>query len=214
MKANNLYLLLGMFVFCSCNRTEPSASGIPYQHEKKQVAAQKYMEWNTDQQHLLYDKQVGNFQFSVKYIPSEFMALSESGTAVSPEKHAHDLQEYTGLYYILFKIRARDDKDILTSLSSSSEAYQKLVRYFSFDIQEDLVLVENGDTLTCVLANFERTYGVSPYCTIMAGFEKKSDHKEIHHDLTFIYKDRVLQTGPVKLLIPAKDLAAIPQPLI
>lgn len=61
----------------------------------------------------------------------------------------------------------------LTKVAGSTMAYQELVNYLAFGIQEDLTLSIDEAIIKCDFVHFERNYGISPKVVLQFGFHKK-----------------------------------------
>ena len=87
------------------------------------------------------------------------------------------------------------------------EDYYLRLKYYSFDIQNDLKLIDGQDTMKCVFSHFERTYGILPYIKIVTAFEKS---KKQGGDKIFSYNDKTFNKGIVNLMVKDKALKNIP----
>ncbi len=84
--------------------------------------------------------------------------------------------------------------------------YQNLVQYFSYDLQNDIQLVQSTDTIKCGLFHFESTYDVAPFNNFLTRFDTTKAYED---DIEFIYDDKLFGIGPVKFTIQKKDLEKI-----
>lgn len=168
---------------------------------------QKYIKWVEDKGNgLIEKKQIDNFMFTLQYIPKDYMMLKED-PALSDSKLHEKSKELGDLQYFTFTISSVDEKDVMESGIVSQEEYQKRIEYFSFQMQNDLKLIDGNDTLECVLFNFERTFGIQPQCRFNLAFEsvrKSGEYK------TMVFNDQVLGLGTVKLSLLTKNLENIP----
>ena len=72
----------------------------------------------------------------------------------------------------------------------------------------DLTLVNDLDSSKCVLSHHERTYGDTPYETLLIAFKNNLTEKK---DLQLVFRDRVFGFGTVKFLFKSEDLLEIPE---
>jgi hypothetical protein len=119
-------------------------------------------------------------------------------------------KQYSGMQYYVFSIGLKKGEgDLLKSgLQVEDLEYSQLVEYLAFKLQEDLSLKDGNTVLPCELFHFERDFGLRPFCNFYLGFRviKGSDTSS----KTLIYKDKVYNSGIVKLTIPAERIKAIP----
>ena len=160
---------------------------------------------------LLRDKTIDDITFSAQYKPYEYIACIEEKTEqISDSLTKRKIAELDGMEYIDLKIALKDGQQELLKYNLLSKAdYETRVKYFSFGMQNDISLVENGDTIPCSLFHFERAYDVTPYCTFLLGFVKKA--KKNISDETLIFPDRTFHKGIVKLTFSKNDLDHIPK---
>jgi hypothetical protein len=174
------------------------------------VSPRGYVDWIRNEGNgLNVKKRIGQFEFTLQYKPVDYVILDQfkndsiNKTLVdSLSKNYDDMQYYT------LRIKADDANELMRSGISDESEYDSRLEYFLSEAQDDMMLVENGDTLPCELYHFERNYNLAPMNDIVLGFAKTkfSDTS----DKTFIYEDQVLDTGPVELTIQASDIKRIP----
>jgi len=168
-----------------------------------------YIQWveNPDNGLNLH-KEVGAFQFQLQYKPHEYLAIralrkTEIEAAILQAK----VSEMEDLQYFTFQLGKQDGSDVLKSNIGQSGDYSKNIEYLSFGLQKDLKLVEERDTLPCVLHHFERSYGITPAAKIVLAFPATSTIK----NKTFIYEDSHFGIGTIKMTISEQALANIPK---
>ena len=99
-------------------------------------------------------------------------------------------------------------QDITTYRVNDPGEEQQRLYYLSFQMKENIRLIQGQDTLAPVLYHFERSFDLSPHRTFVMAFEEPLSKSP--EDRTFILDSPVLGTGPLKLKITAKDLDNIP----
>ena len=99
-------------------------------------------------------------------------------------------------------------QDITTYRVNDPGEEQERLYYLSFQMKENIRLLQGQDTLAPVLYHFERSFDLSPHRTFVLAFE--APKSEPSKDRTFILDSPILGTGPLKLKITAKDLTNIP----
>jgi hypothetical protein len=121
------------------------------------------------------------------------------------------------MQYLTFRISTPNLKsELLKAGISSLEEYNQRILYCSFQMQNDLKLLDGRDTLNCELFHFERVYNLAPYATFSLGFplgKMECNGKQIN-DKTLIYDDKMFGVGRINLTIKGKDIENIPHLLI
>lgn len=182
----------------------------------KELVPRDYAKWieNTNNG-LRIEKEIGDYIFDIQYKPLDYAALLEiKKDSVSKQEIEKIKKEMEGLQYYTLKISAKNfSGDILKYKLNDMGNYSKRVEYFSFGMQNDLKIIEQGDTLPCTLHHFERSYGLSPYITFDLGFQDKDEKKEKKEsdEKIVYYNDSILGIGPIKIAFKNKDIQNIPR---
>lgn len=189
-------IFLSLFLFASC--------------KIKMLLPHEYVTWLNDESNgVKVKKNIGDFEFSLLYKTPEYIILQQEKTdAIKSTTMESRKKELEGMQYYTFQVKTGDGKDILQTGNADENEYASRLEYFLSDAQDDMMLVENGDTIPCTLYHFERNYNLGPLSTIVLGFEKAKTFSSA--DKTFIYNDRILGTGPVQLTIQEKNIQQIP----
>jgi hypothetical protein len=174
----------------------------------EKLPVQEYIAWLENPEHgLLVEKKIADWNFSLQYKTPEYVILQEEKRPLRQSEMDSLLVDYSEMQYYTFRIGRLDGKDAQKAgLNNDGEFYARL-EYLSTPIQNDLFLIDGGDTLPCVLHHYERSYGIDPRASMVLGFVKK---KTSGTTKTFYFDDHHFQTGPVLLTIMADDLAQIP----
>ncbi len=174
------------------------------------LSPENYVAWVNDEAHgVLNKKTITDFEFSLLYESPEYLAIRE----LKPENCTADLvskkkKDLGNLQYYAFQIKSNDGQEVLRAGIADDQEYYARLEYFSSMAQNDMVLVEGGDTLPCVLYHYERTYNLSPKSTILLAFEKTPAFTT--SDKLFIYNDQTLGIGSVQLTIRSQDIQHLP----
>lgn len=160
---------------------------------------------------LMEEKNIGDLNFSLLYKPQAYMALKENREfAANTEKVKELIHNYDGFQYYTLRVKVNNQslgKDVLSYNAAGAADYQERVKYFAFDMQKDIKLVSGGDTLPCVLFHFERNFGITDFSNFLLSFPQS---KNVNEDRVFVYEDKVLGTGLVKLTVKAEDINQLP----
>jgi hypothetical protein len=165
--------------------------------------------WVNDSRNGLIQKQmINNFDFEVLYKPTDYVIALEGRTDQLTEEAYTELKSSVGdMQYLDLKIRsAADNTDALSGAIESQDDYYVRLDYFVTYAYQDIRLVQGRDTLSPLIYHFERTYGLTPYNTILLGFEKT----ESPGDRTLIIDDQILGIGRVKFVFDEEKINETP----
>lgn len=181
---------------------------------KKALDPSGYMQWVEDEKNgLRVNKQVGDLIFILQYKPVDYVVLQEvKDPDISREVYEKTSDNFKGMQYFTFRIKtSQGNMSPLKYNLSAQEEYFGRVEYFSFRMQQDIKLIDGKDTLNCALHHFERDYELTPANTFVLGFELPAgQEKNETRDKIFIYNDRVLGAGTIKIGINKRDINNIP----
>jgi len=188
-----LFLAITIFVGCSKETLKPS----------------ELINWVNDSENGLIQKQIINdFDFEVLYKPTDYVIALEGRTDQLTEEAYSELKSSVGeMQYLDLKIKsAAENTDALSGAIKSQDDYYERLDYFVTYAYQDIQLVQGEDTLSPLIYHFERTYGLTPYNTILLGFEKT----ESPGDRTLIIDDQVLGIGRVKFVFDEEKINETP----
>lgn len=177
------------------------------------IPANEYAEWITNEGHnLKLTTEMGEYKISIQYRPISMIALQESNNDPTSAAYENATRELSGMHYFTLRLSsAKDNQRFLDACISSGREINELINYFSFEMKNDLQIIEDGDTISCVLYTFERNYDLTPHLDFSLAFPAKSKSNEkLFSDIQFIYNDQKLGTGPVRFSISAETLSQIP----
>lgn len=143
------FFLLSFFLFLfSCSQTEMSRD--------------QYISWmQNNAKNFMTNSVQGDWYYSLSYIPAEWLALQEIRVETNDDEMKQLIESYRPMQHYVLKISSKDTagNDALAS------------RYFPFEMQKDIFLVEHNDTLPCILFHFENTFSLTGEHTFNIGFE-------------------------------------------
>lgn len=187
-----------------------------------ELAPKEYIRWIEDKEHgIQVKKTIGDYTFATVYKPYEYLIAREiKKDSISAGILDEKINSINDLQYFSFRISAENQNTELLKVGlSSQDEYYARIEYCSFKMQQDIKLVDNNDTLNCVLFHFERVYNIAPYATFVLGFpltekEKKDiqqGKKIVHPDKTLSYEDKIFGIGKVNLTIKGENINRIPK---
>lgn len=191
------YITLLVCLLTACSGSQSLEQGTYVQHVKN------------PENGLVKTKKLSDFDFELTYRPHEYIALTEAVNGLTNETLASKKEELDDLHYLALKIKGNGTGGLLETNATSENDYNLRLYYYSSEAQLDMHLIQEKDTMPCVLYHFERNYQLAPYNTIVMGFEPQQ--YDLSKSLEFVYNDRVLGLGPVRMAIDGNDLNQIPQ---
>ncbi|MEN0049143.1 MAG: hypothetical protein AAF806_18940 [Bacteroidota bacterium] len=171
----------------------------------KELKVKDYLQWIEQEKNgLLVKQQIDHIEYGCQYKPKTYLVLKRN-PKLPVKDFEQALEEYEDLHYfsLLIKEQAK-----ATSLNQQQKADK--VKYYSFQIQQDLRLVEGRDTLACVFAHYDPSYGIRDYEKILLAFEKRevvsNDDLELllynriedHHAKMMIQRENIIQIPSIK----------------
>jgi hypothetical protein len=181
--------------------------------ERKSLSPIEYVKWVQDDKNgLNIKKGMGNVSFSIQYQPAGYLVANE-------EKDPHlrtlvfnkKMEKYIDLEYYAVRIESKENKDVLTVNLDKQEDYYARENYYSFEFQNDIIMIEGKDTLGCAMFNFIPSYGLSPHIDFVVAFVKSKEEKEkAAHDRQLVIDDRIMGDGLLKFEIKKDDINNIP----
>lgn len=150
---------------------------------------------------LIVRKEIGQFAYELFYKPLPYQLLQANEDIENSKEH-ESTQHYT------LKIEALSGQDVLKSGARDDAEYNNRLFYLADYIQQDLSLIEGGDTLPCLFAHYERNYGLAPYAKVTLAFEAKEQSNQ--QEKTIRFNDPVFGAGPIQFNYPTTVLNNIP----
>lgn len=216
-----LTIIMGAFILTasmSCNvkgehveaaDADPETAAKDYTQENMTI--KEFVSWCADDNNKLTKlKEILDMKFKLSYLPPESMAFLELRTeAYDLTKFQKTCQDYSAMTYFNFRLEAIKGKGELLKYRLRSPAqYEARIKYMSFNMQNDICLVQGKDTLLPGLFHFERAFEAAPYATTMFAFDNKKFNK--NSDFTIFYNDRLFEKGYVKFSYKNGQLINIP----
>lgn len=180
-------------------------------HTKESLSTKDFIAWCADKNnHLSKMKEISEMRYHLSYMPAESMAFLELRTEEYDEqKFRTACNHYSDMTYFNFRIECPEAKiELLKYNMSSPQQYEWRVKYISFDMQNDIVLVQGRDTLLPGLYQFERIFEVAPYATVMLAFDNKQFKKD--KEFSIVFTDKLFEKGIIKFLYKDQQLINVP----
>ncbi len=176
------------------------------------LSVKDYIMWMQDLKNgFRKEKNMGDLNFILQYKPYEYIiCMEEREEKIYDTLLKSRINDLSGIQYYDLKILLNEKEgELLKYNLSSNDEYEKRIKYFAYEMQNDIELVEGNDTLPCILYHFERTYDVAPYCTVLVGFNKKEGDSEKQR--TFLFHDKTFNKGLLKFTFKENRLKNLPK---
>jgi hypothetical protein len=167
---------------------------------------------HSEENGLRKQKQVGPILAEVQYQPVPYILLHEfRDEPVSSDEYDKRASEMEGTQQYVLRLSIKGDSKInVTNYKVSTvDEQQERLYYLSYQLQDDIYLVDGQDTLPPSLCHFERLYDLADFRNFVLAFERRPGNEG--KDKTIVLDAPFLGTGPIKLKFEAKDLANIPK---
>lgn len=180
---------------------------------QKELSPVDYVKWmEKDGNGFRKTKAIDKLEFEVQMKPVDYILLKEENIDPGTKKQdfENEKKQLGDMQYFTLKIKTPEGTDPLKFQLANKDEFYARVKYYSFDIQSDLSLVDGKDTIHCVLAHFERNYGLAPEITCLLGFPAHQKNST-QNDKSFIYYDRVFNSGNLIFGFSKQDILNAPK---
>lgn len=173
---------------------------------KPNLAPRDYVGWVGDKKNgLIVSRETQAYRFSLQYKPLDYVImLREKNERISRDSVQQMQKELSGMQYFTFSIEPLGVSPAATEDAGDWELY------LSGMLQDDLKLVDGGDTLSCLLYQYEPAYGVNPAEKILLGFRTVKAAGDKPNSKTLILHNRLDDSGDLSLVISAEAISQIP----
>lgn len=178
-----------------------------------------YINWvNNPKNGLISETISGEYTYALQYRPQVFLSLLEAGSNELTHHIIDSIEHsFSGMQQFLFKVSLNNgSSDWLQSSTKNFDNYDEQIKYLSFSMQNDFIIIRKGDTLDCSMFHFERDYGIRPFGTFLLGFPIETDQMTKNdttgHNESFkvIYKDSAFGDEVVEFNFSSNDINKIP----
>jgi hypothetical protein len=192
----NMLFFITILFLSSCQE-----NGLPPEQYVEAVRNEEYG--------LKVEKKGKHFTYILQYQPTEYQALRNLNT-FSPEPKAFkaSMKEKSKYQSYTLTIHPNGSQSLLDFDNPSEEAYKERVKYYSFEMKNDAVLIDGKDTLNCIGYHFERTYNAKPGKQFLMKFKNS---KGLYQNKKLRLKNPHLPTDEVLLTINGNNLKEFPK---
>jgi hypothetical protein len=159
---------------------------------------------------FIITKDLHNYDFKAFYQPEEYVTLKEFRNAkLSKEEFLKVRKNFANQWSFDLCLQNNDSNKI--QLNKPDSLNNKRLDYFSFNINQDVFLIINEDTLKCSLHHYERNFGISPEEHFLFAFAKnKTVALPEINKMELLYYDKILGVGNLSFEFDIKKLLKNP----
>jgi len=219
LRANRIYfsLIMGVIVITlSCNssatkQNPPVSEKRTEEYSELKLNPSEYVQWfKSSENHLRKTIHSNEMHYTLEYCSPEFVAIQLlQKNEITQAELDTALKETEGL--LQFKLKIEDTgsgREFLKNGTPSDEEYEKRVKYFAFEMQRDIYLLnDTGDSIPCAMYHFERSYNVSPASVFLLGFAGAGQENKME----LIVNERIFANRELRFVFTADELKNIPQ---
>lgn len=151
-------------------------------------------------------QQVNGIEYKVQYAPHEYLALMNNRrTGLTRQSLREELEDYSGSEYFVVSIR---NTNPATSANNTvgQKWYEPVQDYLQFDMQRDLKLIANNDTLQCAAFHFEGENHLKQQLNFMVAFEC-----DMPGSKNLVFTDRAFSNQQLFFAFDTKTVESIPK---
>jgi hypothetical protein len=194
MPMNNLvYIFLLYCISCS------SGGGLTIEEMKS---------FSDNEKNNLITKQTfDQMEFTIRYEPVELIALRGASSADEFKKsYPEILQNYSELEYYTLTIKSltKSTRDKVSELFTGMP--EETDSYFDFEIQNDIQMVQNGDSIPCAYLHKEVSESITNMLTYSIAFGKQG----IRADRNIVLISRLKDIPNIQFIITQESIESIP----
>lgn len=170
------------------------------------VDRDQYVQWVESYENGLHVKQrVNDYWLDVQYKPADYVALQRIAHSEAPLSVAQARQQVDHLQYYTLTVSTEDPQDDLLRYGTLAEQ-QRLLYYFSYELQSAIHLEEGQQQLSCVLYHFERSYDLKSTHTFVLGFEPPAVKST---ETTLVIAPPLFSSVPVRITLRTSDIPSL-----
>ncbi len=140
---------------------------------------------------LRNERNFANHSFILQYKPHSYIVTKEERLEmVNEDLPNKNLKALGDLEYFTLTVVNKAGKDPIKQLCRTEQEYLEVFNYYSFDLTKDLSMISGTDTLECVMAGCERSYGLAAEVKFLLAFlpgMKGTDRTVLLNDKYFGY---------------------------
>lgn len=159
---------------------------------------------------LTVSKTIGELNYRLNYCSPEYLLIKElRGGPIEDKILIEKKKELDSMY--VFQLRIKDmgcHQDVLAHGIYDDQNYFERVDLLSYAMEENIIMINSGDTLFPAVFHFERTYGVAPYADFMMAFNIGNRKA---NDFRILLNDQFFHNGLIQFNINEKSINGLPK---
>lgn len=168
---------------------------------------------------LIKTRTASGFQFSVKFLPPEYVAYNNIKSTGNYNQNDYDSLTMMFSKNLTFLLTIGPDKsvgnkfDIMYIGINTTEEYNQRVHQLNFDIKEYITIDVDGNKYKPVLTKLENTYGLSTERKINLVFAPYETENEFlkADEIDLIFNDEIFGTGINHFKFLSSEINSIPK---
>ena len=173
------------------------------------TSPQSYCHTVANAEDLKVERSMGNVQYEARYLPNAFDVFQQLGSGTSQDRFEAALNEREGIQTLELRMQPAAGADAIAEQGLHSlEGWQDRDNYLSYNMARHLKLVQNEDTMSCLLAHRVASHDLAKFITYRVAFEGQEPTSG--HDLQLIYTDPFFNHGPLSFRFSGASIHGLP----
>jgi hypothetical protein len=163
---------------------------------------------------LTNTKSLNGVQYTVQYLPLEYMVLNNSfrGNAeLDKKKFMQELDSSQGTLFFRMIIKDEATAMKVRNFVLEKEKYASALEYSNSGLMSNIRLSVGSNTLSCVMCHLEPPSSIRPELRVAFEFDVSGINLEPAEDFILTLDDRLLDNGLIKFRFKRKELNQLPK---
>lgn len=177
----------------------------------QRLAPREYNNWTTNPENrLIRSQKSGDLKAQLQYRPiDQIIAAENANDQLCSDFYKTRRKELEGSQYYNLKLSVGDHPklNVVNYNVGDLTASQERIYYLSYQMQDDIKLIQEGDTISPALYHFERSYDLARHRSFVMAFPEPKDPRA---ERTFIFDSEIFSPVPLKVHFNKSDFSQIP----
>lgn len=185
-------------------------AGLTQCANKKTLAPDAYMQYlNSSESGLMLSKEYNQISYKLKMQPAGYLAIANSGASIKTQADFKaSLNNYKEqMNFILLIQDAEKSNHRVKSMVFNKQEYGTILAYANTDLKNDIVLIQERDTLYCRMLHLESANSLQPILRLSLSFNGINANAK---EFTLILNDNIFNNGPIKFYYSKKVMENLP----
>ena len=164
---------------------------------------------NSEECPLNTSKEINDIKYAVRVQPPQLTLMNSVGDSIKTELDFNRyLKYYMDKWNVVLLISDADQSDHLVKRTIFDQAkFQAILSYANTELAENVMLVQDNDTLYTSLIHLEPANSMQPLLRISMNFQGNNPNAESY---TIIFNDDIFQNGPMKFRYTSEQFKNLP----